>query len=304
MSERDVGFSSAGQRLEGTLDLPPGASPTSSVPAALLLTGSGPVDRDSNHRRLRLGVTAQFAVALREAGVGSYRFDKRGVGASPGDWRAAGLNDNIADAAAAFDLLKGQPEVGKVFVVGHSEGAVQAAALTATRNDVAGLVLLAGSASTGEETLRYQAKVLSSSMPTPVRMLLRLMRTDLETRAAINRAKLKATTTDVTRLGLVRYNAKWFREFLAYDPSTDLAHYTGPVLAITGAKDLQVDPADLERIRARSAGEVETRLVPDLTHTLRRQPGTANLRSYGKEVRQPVDSEVLATVADWINRHS
>jgi uncharacterized protein len=70
----------AAVRLAGTLLLP--EQPPTAV--ALLVPGSGPVDRDSDHRRLRLGITRLLAEALAELGVASLRYDKRVVGASEG----------------------------------------------------------------------------------------------------------------------------------------------------------------------------------------------------------------------------
>ena len=46
----------------------------------------------------------------------------------------------------------------------------------------------------------------------------------------------------------MKVNAKWQREFMAYDPAIDLPRVTVPMLAITGSKYIQVDPADLERM--------------------------------------------------------
>jgi len=288
--------------LSGTLTVPAtGAGPW---PTVLLLTGSGPLDRDSNHKKMRFGVTAQLAAALAEAGVASFRYDKRGVGASAGDWRANGLWDNVDDAAAAIAMLRERPEVdeARLVVAGHSEGAVQAVALGARDRTVAGLVLLSAAARSGEEVLRWQAGAILPTLPRPVRLLLRALRVDLVQRVTKNHAKLKATTADVSRLGLAKYNAKWFREFMAYNPADDLAKVEVPILAITGSKDLQVDPADLAVIAGTAAGPVETHLVPDLTHSLRRQPAAPSLSLYKKELREPVDAEVLELVVSWLRR--
>ena len=302
MSAREVPVTVPGDPpLAGTLTLPDSPGP---VPAVLLAPGSGPLDRDSDHRRMRFGVTRELAAALAEGGLASLRYDKRGVGGSPGDWRRAGLHDNADDLVRARDALSARPEVdaGRIVLAGHSEGALLAAMAAARGVPVAGVVLLAGSATPGDELLRWQARQIAPTLPAPVRGLLRLLRTDLEAKVAANHERIRATTTDVARIGGARLNARWHREFLAHDPREDLARLAVPVLAITGEKDLQVDPDDLAVIAATVPGPVETLRVPDLTHTLRRQPGPASLRAYRGELRRPVDAEVLATVSTWCRR--
>ncbi len=284
--------------LAGTLALPDGDGP---FPAVLLASGSGPLDRNSDHRRARFAVGRELAHALAAGGLASYRYDKRGVGQSPGDWRAAGLHDNVDDLGRAHAALADRPEVdaGRVVLAGHSEGAVLAAALAARGAPVRGVVLLAGSATPGAELLRWQAAQIAPTLPRPVRALLRLLRIDLQEKVADNHRKIRATTTDVARMGGARINARWTREFLDHDPRADLRRIGVPVLAITGAEDLQARPADLAVVAGTVAGPVETVLVPDLTHTLRRQPGPASLRRYREELRRPVDAQVRDTVVRW-----
>jgi len=128
--EREALFNSGAFRLAGTLALP--RSRKGPFPAALLLVGSGPVDRDENYGLLRIDATRQIAGVLASAGIASLRYDKRGVGNSQGgDWRAAGFFDAVDDAAAALAFLVGLPEVdgGRVGAIGHSEGAFMATAL-------------------------------------------------------------------------------------------------------------------------------------------------------------------------------
>ena len=284
--------------LAGTLALPPGEGPFA---AALIASGSGPLDRDSNHRRAHFDVGRQLAHALAAAGLASLRYDKRGVGESPGDWRRAGLHDNVDDLGRALQALAAAPEVhgDRIVLIGHSEGAILSASLAARGVAVRGVVLLAGSATPGEELLRWQAAQIGPTLPRFVRGLLRLLRTDLEKRVAANHRRIKATTTDVARVDGARVNARWLREFMAHDPREDLRRLAVPVLAITGAKDVQSRPDDLTAVADLVAGPVETSRMPDLTHTLRRQPGPATLRSYREELRRPVDADVLATVSRW-----
>ena len=294
-----VTFTSGEQTLAGTLEVPAGAP--GALPAVLLLPGSGPVDRDSDHRRMPLGITRELSDALRDAGLVTLRYDKRGVGASPGRWQSAGFSDHTADARAALAYLRSRPEVdpARVVVLGHSEGALHAAALGADDGALAGVGLISGAARSGAEVLRWQSRVLTPSLPPLVRGILRLLRTDLERRGEATRAKIARTTTDEAWVEGARLNARWYREFMAHDPAPDLAALTVPVLALTGAKDLQVDPGDVERIAGLVPGPVEAHVVDDVNHILRPQPGPATLATYRKDVRSPLDARVVEHVVRW-----
>jgi hypothetical protein len=302
MTDTTVTFSSDGFRLAGTVTRPPGDG---AVPAVLIVSGSGPLDRDGNHKRMPLDISRQTAVALRDAGIASLRYDKRGVGASEGTFLATGLHDNVADARAALDTLRGQSGIDpdRTFVLGHSEGAIIAVALLAAGAQAAGAILLSPTARSGADVLRWQAEQVAADLPTPVRALLRLLRVDLTAKVARNHARLRATTTDTARLGGARVNARWFREFMAYDPGADLARLTVPVLAIGGGKDLQAPPQDVAAIADLLGASARTVVLDDLSHILRSQPGTPTLRSYRRDITRPVDPRVLTAVITWLREH-
>ncbi len=137
---------------------------------------------------------------------------------------------------------------------------------------------------------------MAATLPRPLRPLLSVLRRT----ATRQLTKLQSTTTDVARIGGARLNARWWREQLAYDPGADLARVHAPVLAITGEKDLQVDPDDLGVIASLVPGGADIRRVPDLTHLLRRDSGPASLLSYPRLLRQPVDADLLTDVARWL----
>ncbi|GAA1581513.1 alpha/beta hydrolase family protein [Actinoplanes couchii] len=286
-----------GLLLAGTLTRPGGPGPH---PAVLLLHGSGPLDRDGNTRRQRLDLGPSLAAVLARHGIATLRYDRRGVGATPGDWRSTGFIDTRRDAAAALRALAARPDIqaGAIGVVGHSEGAVHAMALGAQSPDaspaVAAVVLLAGFARTGEEALRHQADMIADSLPPLVRKPL----LSLFTRYL---ARVQATSSDVARVAGMPVNARWMRELLTHDPRPDLANIRVPVLAVTGGKDLQVDPTDLDAIHRLVPGRAEIHRVGDLTHLLRRDPGPASLRTYSRQLRRPVDPELLTRITTWLH---
>ncbi len=298
MRETQSTIQSHGFALAGTYATPDGEGP---FPVALLLPGSGPIDRDGNVKRMPLNVSRDLAVTLANAGWASLRYDKRGVGESEGDYLSAGFSDELADAEAARDWLLGQEGVTLVVVIGHSGGALHAAELAGREPAVAGAILLAATAKTGEETLRWQARQIGDNIvPGPVKALMRLFRTDVLKQQDGAITKLKATTTDTTRIQLQKVNAKWMREFIAYDPLPAFQAATAPILAVTGSKDVQVDPADLEVI-ATTAPNAQVLLVADMDHILRPEPARiSNPRHYPKQAKQPIDPRVTEAILAWL----
>ncbi len=274
----------------------------------LLIVGSGIVDRDENADKLPIDVMHQIAVYLAENGIGSLRYDKRGVGASEGDFWIAGLSDNVADAAAAVACLRSQPGVDpeRVYACGHSEGATICIQLAGAHEPIAGAILLAGVGRLAEEALLWQGEQVVPGMSGLNKWLIGALHVDVRKSQLKAFAKIKKSTKDAYRVqGIKKLNAKWMREFLAYDPAEDLARIEVPVLGITGEKDIQVDPADLEIMADLIGSEFESHVVPDLTHLLRAdQAAVPTINTYKDQVKEPMDPRVLELVGDWLERHA
>ena len=138
------------------------ADPTFKLPAILLLSGSGPQDRDET-----LGDHKPFAVwadFLTKLGFVVLRVDDRGVGSSTGDPKfleSTTTASYVSDAQAAIRFLYTQPMVDtmRIFVLGHSEGANVAVKLANAQTDISGVISLAGMTSSGIETSVFQNQI-------------------------------------------------------------------------------------------------------------------------------------------------
>lgn len=301
----DAHFYSEGTLIGGTL-----AEVPDPVAAAVLITGSGKLNRDSDARLgrrgpvvLRTGVTRQVAEALGAAQVATLRYDKRGVGASGGDYLRAGLTENVADARAALRWLAARFPALPLLTVGLSEGTWHAARLAAQEQRVAGTVLLGAPARTGEEVIDWQIAAIEPTLPRAARVIMRLTRQDFDRAQHKRLAVLKASTSDVIRVSGVRVNARWWREFLRHDPAPDYAKIGTPVLALTGGHDLQVPPEDVAAIGRLVQGPFDGHVVGDLSHLLRPDPDRKGPLGYRRAVRQPVSAEVLALITAWAAGH-
>jgi uncharacterized protein len=303
MIAEEVTFDSAGCALAGTF-----CRPGQPVAAALLITGSGPSDRNSDVRlplgqRLRAGVTRAVSDALVSAGVSTLRYDKRGVGASGGDFYGVGMTQRLDDARAAAGWLAARTAGLPLLVAGHSEGTYYATRLAGEDRGVAGIVLLSGSVMTGDQVLAWQTEQLAGKIPAAARLILRLLRTDVVKAQRKNLAKIMTSSADVMRLQGTKVGARWVRDFVRYDPAPALTEVSVPVLAITGGHDLQVPPADVQAMGRLVRGPFEGHVVGDLSHLLRPDPDSAGPAGYRKAVRQPVSEEVLGLITGWVARH-
>lgn len=302
MSSREVTFDSGGCVIAGTY-----AEAPNPVAAALLITGSGKTDRDSDvhlplHQMLRGGITRQISDALVAAGVSALRYDKRGVGASGGDYLTAGMDQRMTDAGAALGWLAATAAGLPLLAVGHSEGTYYAARLAAD-GQLVGAVLLSGSVKRGEDVLAWQSGQMATRLPRAARIIFRILRIDPVKLARKNLERILASSDDVMRIQGTRINARWIRDFATYDPAPALARITVPVLAITGGQDVQVPPGDVEECGRLVRGPFDGLVVGDLSHLLRPDPGSIGPRGYKRAVREPVSREVLDLITSWVARH-
>jgi pimeloyl-ACP methyl ester carboxylesterase len=207
----------------------------------------------------------------------------------------------LDDARAALGWLAAKTAGLPLLVIGHSEGTFHAAQL-ADDGGIAGAVLLSGTVHTGAEVLAWQTKQIASRLPRSARVILRLMRTDLVRAQRKNQDRIMASDDDVIRIQGTRVNARWFRDFIRFDPRAALQHVNVPVLAITGGHDLQVPPDDVAAIGQLVGGPFDGHVASDLSHILRPDPDSVGPRGYRRAVRTPVSPEVLSLVTTWVTR--
>jgi pimeloyl-ACP methyl ester carboxylesterase len=320
-----------GIKLAGSLTVPRGKGP---FPAVLLITGSGPQDRDETI----LGHKPFLVLAdhLTRRGIAVLRVDDRGVGGSTGSVPDSTTADFAEDVQAGIEFLKGRKEVNaaQIGLIGHSEGGAIAPLVASRSKDIAFIVLLAGPGVPGEEVLRTQSaaslKVAGRTDPKELALLKtlqdRLIATVRAEKGSADaekkvRAALKQITSKLSEdekkqaaaaLSLIEVHtglllSPWGRYFLDYDSRPALRKVACPVLALNGAKDVQVDAKrNLQAIEAalKEAGnkDVTIRELPDLNH-LFQTCKTGALAEYGaiEETLAPV---VLETVANWIAKRT
>ena len=307
MIENEISIASNGDSLSGTLCLP---DPDGSFPVVLMIHGSGPLDRNENIKGQKLDVFNTIADALANAGIASVRYDKRGCGESSGDYYSSTQLAFVNDAINWVDALhrKDFCRASKVYLLGHSEGAVIAPRVHADNPAVAGLVLLCPFVAGLEETLLKQARQIDKEIAS-FRGLSGVVHKTLcaifgscisQQKKLIH--KIKATSTDTIKVKFQKIPAAWFRELFNLDLQAIYRRISCPVLLIGGEKDLQCDPNDVSVIEELCNGSVESHVVPNLTHVLRLDKDEPAITKSSKLLDKPVENVVLETIVDWIRR--
>ena len=317
----------AGVRLSGTLTLPQGAGPH---PAVVLVSGSGPQDRDET----LLGHKPFLVLAdhLTRRGIAVYRYDERGIGRSTGSFATATSLDFAADARAAVAALRARPDIrtDAVGILGHSEGGLVAPMVARdTASGVAFVVMLAGPGTRGDEILLAQAQligkasgiadtVLAQSAAVSRRMYdaLRAARDTIGLRERLRTMfrEYAASLTEEQRRRLQITDAAidvqvqqimtpWFRFFLTVDPREALRAVKVPVLALNGTLDLQVPHEEnlraIERaLREGGNRDVTVQALPGLNHLF--QTARSGSPAEYANLEETFAPAALQLVSDWI----
>ena len=274
--EFDVAFPSGAVTLAGSITMQRGAK---GAPAVVLISGSGPQDRNENVVRGK-GDSEQFAwqgpdwnifrsiaYALSAAGVTVLRYDDRGCGKSGGEFASAKLSDFTADVEAAVAYLRSRDDTGPVGLVGHSEGAVIAPIVASRDLKIAAIFLMAGTARPLDAVLLEQigARLRESGMKEEALGPL------LEGQKAVF-GRIKASKEDVLEIDERKTFIGWMGEHFRHDPLAQIAKVKGAVVILQGRMDRQVFPEHAEML-ARARPGAELRMFDGLDHLFMKSEG-------------------------------
>jgi hypothetical protein len=260
--------------------------------AAVIITGSGPANRDGNSTiNGGRGTYLDIAKGLAAHGITTLRFDKRGIGESASaltresDLKVQIYGDDVRAWAAELKRRVGAP---CVWLVGHSEGALIAELAAANNPDICGIVTLAGVGRGFDVVLREQLE--------------RVLPAELKPQAFAIVESLKAghpvADPPAKLMALFRPSVQplTMSEF-ALDPAALLHALTVPVLIVQGDTDANVSVADAKALAA-ARPDATLKILPGVNHSQRvakDDPGT------GPGLLAPGEMDM---VAEFLHEHS
>ena len=303
----------AGNVLAGTLTIPPGKGP---FPAVLLISGSGPNDRDETvfgHKPFLV-----LSDYLTRKGIVVLRVDKRGVGKSTGDLAHATTADFATDAEAGVQYLKTRAEADprRIGLIGHSEGGTVAPMLAAGDPGVRFIVLMAGPGVPGDQIIVEQGRLIEEAAGATKEKAAQDADKQRELFALVEKEKDDAVLGKELReklagrvpdaqidVAIQQLTSPWMRYTLTYDPATALRKVACPVLALNGEKDLQVSaaqnlPAIKKALEEGGNKQIEIDELSGLNH-LFQTAKTGSPTEYA-QIEETISPVALDKVASWI----
>ncbi|MBX3042499.1 MAG: alpha/beta fold hydrolase [Candidatus Kapabacteria bacterium] len=314
--------------LAGTLTMPENGD---NFPVVVMITGSGAQNRDEellDHKPFLV-----ISDYLTRNGIAVLRFDDRGYGESEGNHAVATSYDFSTDVQSAVKFLKSRKEINpkKIGLIGHSEGGVIAPIVATTiPEDIAYMVLLAGTGIRGDKLLLLQQELIYKSMSIPDEQIDAVISSNKVVFELITSSEDDKKLPDIIKnkisenvennpelipAGLDKDSyiemqtrgiiSPWLIAFMRLEPTDYLKHVKCPVFALNGEKDLQVPPKEnlsaIENsIKSNGNNNVTVKEYPNLNHLFQNcETGSPN--EYG-EIEETFSPLVLKDIADWINK--
>lgn len=270
VQKTDFVYKTQGGKLYGSFEVPKTDEP---VPVVLIIAGSGPTDRNGNQDAVSSGTYKMIADSLKNAGIATLRYDKRGVGESAGamkDESSMRFEDMVNDAAGILAELKNDKRFSSVFVLGHSEGSL-VGMMAAAKEPVAGFISVAGLANPADKIIVRQIAAQSEELSLKAAFIL----DSLQNGKSITDPGGELST--LFRPSVQPYIKSWIK----YDPQTEIRKLKVPVLIVQGTTDLQVPES--EAITLREAYPNATlKIIKDMNHVLKNAPAdrVKNMATY------------------------
>ena len=312
----------AGVKLAGTLTLP--AGPNKKAPAVILISGSGPQDRDESFATHKPFLV--LADYLTRRGIAVLRYDDRGFGESTGNFAASTTADFASDVKSAMDYLMSRQDIDhkNIGLIGHSEGAIIAPMVANQCKDVAFIVMLAGTGTSGKQVSLQQAvdfrnfpvadeqqyedyikKAIDIAAADKEVAELKKELTEFYNNSALLASLLPPTVDKeefIQNLVATR-TTPWVRYFYNYDPADEIERLKVPALALYGSKDTQVPPKyHLEPVQkaltASKSKNQQVILMDGLNHLF--QPCETGSVSEYPQIEQTFAPEALKVIGDWV----
>lgn len=326
--QEEVTFSNGENTFAGTLTIPPVKG---KHPAVVMITGSGAQNRDEEIMGFK--IFKIIADNFTKNGIAVLRYDDRGVGGSKGKSVMESTTQEFAeDVVQAVKYLQSRDDINskQIGLCGHSEGGIVAPLASTMDEDIAFMVLIAGTSIKGIDIIKEQSRMIMKANDTPQEEIDRQlemydmiynsintgtgwdklkedlasrMMKDMDNSTDSAKAKNEEFSKQMAEMQIKSFSAPWFKFFVNYDPYPVLTKVKVPVLALFGENDLQVLPSQnkspMEEALSKSGTKDYKIVVMPKANHMFQSAVTGSPKEYSSLPKEFVPG-FLDTMTNWI----
>lgn len=297
--EVEVTLGEGALAVPGTLSLP---TSNESIPAVVLLAGSGPCDRDGTLGPLK--PLKDIAWGLASSNIAVLRFDKTTAThpeAASANSRFTIDDEYVTDALSAIAFLRGHPSIDRnqIFLAGHSLGGTVAPLVAQRDGSLAGVIILAGGAEPLHHAILRQLTYLAGLNPSTKDQSISSLEAMQRQVELIDSDELDLSTPR-TQLPFGVPAAYWLM-LRSFEPAREAARLRCPIFIAQGGRDYQVTVEDdLARWKTSLADSpnVEIHVYPDDNHLF--VHGTQMSTPLDYLVPGHVDEALIRDLITWV----
>ena len=244
--------------IKGSLLMP---DVKSAVPVVLLISGSGPTDRDGNQPNMKNNCIKLIAEELKSKGIASVRFDKRAIAESKEAFTTEQnlrFESYIEDTKAWVEKISKDNRFSKIIIAGHSEGSLIGMVAANGCRNLSGFISIAGAGRPADAILKEQLQ----AQPMDQKLAMYKMIDKLKKGDTI--AHVPPQYNALFRESIQPYMISWFK----YNPQKEIAKLKIPVLILQGTMDIQVKLTDYDLL-SKAKPNARKILIPDMNHVLK-----------------------------------
>lgn len=287
--EKEIILETKTGKIYGSLCLPNKQKNTS---IALIISGSGPTDRDGNNVSMKNNSLQFLAHELAKKGIASVRYDKRGIGKSVIEnlkEENVRFEDFVNDASSWVELLKKDKRFSEVIIIGHSEGSL-IGMIASKKTKAEMFVSISGPGDSADKILKKQLAL----QPDYIKNMTYPIIDSLKSGKIV--ADVNPMLNSLFRKDIQPYLISLFN----YDPQVEIKKLDIPILIINGTKDLQVSETEALKLK-QAQPKADLKIIDNMNHVLKivEVNGVGNLESYNNP-DIPISPELIKSVSDFI----
>ncbi|MDR0801136.1 alpha/beta fold hydrolase [Fluviicola sp.] len=282
-------------KIYGTLKVP---KANGKVPIVLIISGSGPTDRNCNNPMMTCNTYKMLSDSLSRYGIASLRYDKRLIAKSVCEQKEDELRfeDYVEDAKSWIEFLSQDNQFSEIIVIGHSEGSLIGMIASENNTKVSKFISIAGVGTPADEILKEQLSKQLEGQPTTIKNQIFSYIDELKQGRLLE--NVPQNLYSLFRPSVQPYMISWFK----YNPQEEIAKLKIPILILQGDFDIQVSENEA-RLLHKANPSAKKVVIKNMNHVLKNSQSmnmNAQMMDSYNNPNTPITKELVENIVEFI----